>query len=88
MGAYIVTYDLARPGRDYDELHARIKAFDGWARIAESSWAVATNQSAVQVRDYLTPAIDANDKLFVSRLGSSAWIGLSSEVSEWLKNNI
>ena len=86
MSAYIITYDLSQPGRNYDDLYARIKSYDAWAMITESSWAVVTEQSPVAVRDHLKPALDRNDKLFVGTLGSSAWIGLSDKISDWLKN--
>ena len=63
MSAYIVTYDLSSPGRDYEELYKRIKECGPWARITESSWAVSTYQTAVAVRDHISPALDNNDKL-------------------------
>lgn len=32
--------------------------------------------------------IDSNDKLFIAKLtGESAWVNLSSEISNWLKEN-
>jgi len=88
MSAHIITYDLSHPGRNYDELYARIKSYPAWARVSESSWAVATDQSPEVVRDHLTPALDRNDNLFVGTLGSSAWVGLSKEISDWLKENL
>ena len=88
MSAHIITYDLSRPGRNYDELYARIKSYGTWARITESSWTIVTEQSPVAVRDHLKPALDSNYKLFVSTLGVSAWIGLSKEISDWLKKNL
>ena len=88
MVAYIITYDLRSPGRDYNDLYDRIKSYNRWAFITESSWAVSTDHTAVAVRDYLTQALDSNDKLFVGQLGASAWIGLPSDVSKWLKDNL
>ena len=87
MAAYLVTYDLNSPGQDYDALYARIKSYK-WAKITESSWAVSTSQTAVQVRDHLWAVMDANDKLLVSRMGASAWYGLPDDVTQWLKDNI
>ena len=52
MSAYIITYDLSQPGRNYDDLYARIKSYGAWARITESSWAVVTEQNPVAVRDH------------------------------------
>ena len=89
MAAYVITYDLSLPGRGYNDLYNRIKSYDTWAAFTESSWAIVTNQSPVQIRDYLSPAIDNNDKLFVGGpINQAAWIGLSQEISDWLKKNL
>ncbi len=88
MPVRIITYDLQQPGRDYDELYKRIKSYGSWAKIAESSWGVATSDTPASIRDYLAVALDDNDKLLVGELGSSAWKGLSKKVSDWLKENI
>lgn len=87
MARYIITYDLRKPGRNYDELYKRIKSYRAWAHITESSWAVATTQTSEQIRDHLRGVMDSNDKLLVGILGTSAWSGLPKEITEWLKNN-
>ncbi len=84
MAKYIITYDLRAPGRNYDALFERIKSYGTWAHILESSWAVVTTQSAVQVRDYLAAVMDSNDGIFVGALGATAWKGIDPKVSEWL----
>lgn len=86
MERYIITYDLKAPGRNYDELYSRIKSYSYWGKITESSWAIKTNQSHTTVRNYLKGALDANDSLLVGKFGYCAWVGLSKEVSDWLKN--
>lgn len=86
MKTYIITYDLNRPGQNYDSLIEAIKGYKFWAKIQKSTWAIQTTSSSVQVRDNLCRYIDANDSLFVGELGrDAAWIGLSKEVSDWLK---
>ena len=47
MSRYIITYDLSKPGRNYDDLYQRIKSYGTWAKIAESSWAIVTDQTTV-----------------------------------------
>ena len=88
MSAIIITYDLSSPGRNYDDLYERIKSYPGWAQITESSWAIAPAVDPVAVMDHLQPALDNDDKLFVAVLGDTAWIGLDTKISGWLKNNI
>lgn len=84
MTVYQITYDL-RKQRDDQSLHQRIKAYQTWCHPLESTWLVATNQSTVQVRDYLLGAIDRDDGLLVNKLGcDGAWYGLPKDVSDWL----
>lgn len=85
MACYIISYDLRKPGRNYDSLYAAIKAYGTWAHINESVWAVVTSHKAVQVRDNLLQHIDANDRLFVVLSGvESAWRSPICK-NEWLK---
>lgn len=86
MTVYQIDYDL-RKQRNYAALYERIKSYPQYCKALESTWVIATNQSAVQVRDYLLAVIDADDGLLVTRLqGEAAWAGLSGEVSAYLKN--
>ena len=87
MAALIVTYDLSAPGRNYQTLLNKIKEYP-WAKITESSYAVATTAEPAALRDYLQSALDSDDRLFVGRLGASAWTGLPQDISTWLLNNI
>lgn len=88
MKTYIISYDLTKPGRNYDELYAAIKAYGTWAHINQSVWAVKTNQTAVQVRDRLQQCLDSNDRLFVVRSGTeAAWDNVICR-NEWLKEHL
>ena len=88
MKVYQISYDL-RKQRDYDALYERIKSYGTWCHVLESSWAVATNQSAAQVRDHLSQVLDQDDGLLVARLqGEAAWVGLSNKLSSWLKQQL
>jgi hypothetical protein len=86
MRLYQISYDL-RKQRDYPSLYQRIKAYGTWCRALESNWIIATDQTAVQVRDNLQAVMDKDDGLLVTLLqGATAWNGLSTEVAQWLKN--
>jgi CRISPR/Cas system-associated endoribonuclease Cas2 len=85
---YIVTYDLSNPGKNYESLLKRIKAYDAWARLGGSSYLVLTELNATQLRDNLTKSLDSNDSLYVGLMdNSAAWRGLGEKVSIWIKNN-
>ena len=87
MTCYIITYDL-RKDRDYESLYKAIKSYSGWAQIAESTWAVVTEKSSVEIRDYLLGVMDNDDRLFVIQSGvEAAWRNTLCK-SEWLKKNL
>lgn len=87
MACYIISYDL-RKQRDYESLYKAIKSYGTWAHILESTWAVVTSKSAVQVRDHLAAYMDQDDGLFVVRSGTeAAWRRVICR-NEWLKEHL
>ncbi len=73
MSAYLVSYDLDKPGQDYTDLIAAFRKA-GAVKLLYSQWGLATSSTAVQIRDYLQQFIDANDRLLVVELsGQVAW---------------
>lgn len=90
MYSYIISYDLNSPGRNYTALYAAIKKLaKGWCHCLDSTWIVGSDLSAKDIVNRLGKVLDANDALFVSKLGpGAAWRGLSTERSEWLKKNL
>ncbi|SFK72559.1 hypothetical protein SAMN05518863_109166 [Candidatus Pantoea symbiotica] len=88
MSVYQINYDL-RKQKDYSSLIERIKSYGTWCHPLESVWIIVTNQTAPQVRDYLTTVMDRDDGILVTRLqGEAAWYGLSNEVSQWIQSNL
>ena len=88
MRVYQISYDL-RKQRNYDALYERIKQYGSWCHPLESSWVIATQQTALQVRDNLAQVMDQDDGLLVTRLqNEAAWRGLGDDVSRWLKEQL
>lgn len=87
MATYIITYDLRRK-RDYSSLYSSIKSYGTWAKITESSWAIVTDQTAIQIRDYLSNFIDNDDRLFVAKYGgTAAWRNVIAK-NEWFHQHL
>jgi hypothetical protein len=80
---------LYAPGQNYDKLIERIKALGSWAKIHKSFWYVNSEVTASQAVDYLKPALDANDKLYVvdATNNSAAWNALPDNVSSHIRGN-
>ncbi|MBL0162085.1 MAG: hypothetical protein IPP82_00165 [Xanthomonadales bacterium] len=88
MKLYQIDYDL-RKKRDYASLYERIRSYGTYCRALESTWIINTHQTAVQIRDHLAAAMDKDDGLLVTLMaGEAAWIGLGSEISNWLKQQL
>ena len=84
---YIISYDLCKPGRDYSALYRVMKSFPRWGKLTESTWAVVTSWSAVQI-NYLIQFMDSNDRLAVILSGRvAAWTKLLSS-NDWLRDNL
>lgn len=85
---YIVSYDLCKLGKDYNELYAVLKSFYNWGKLTESTWAVISQSSAVEIRDLLMRYIDSNDRLIVVKGGKAAAWNKMLANNQWLIDNL
>jgi len=84
MSVYIVTYDLRKPGKDYEPLLTAIRKYTN-CHCLKSAFFIDTTESASDVRDKLTKLIDSNDQLYVLKL-TGTWAATRKEdCTEWLK---
>jgi len=84
---FCISYDLVKPGSEYESLYNAIKSFGRWWHQSGSVWFIVSDKSSSQIRDFLQPNIDNNDKLFVIEVKRNwAGIGFSQEEYNWLKN--
>ncbi len=65
---YSITYDLKKPGKNYDDLYDAIKKLGSWSHYLDSTWLVSTHHSATEINDKLKTIIDKNDSLFISEV--------------------
>lgn len=85
---YIIIYDLCAPGQNYQELYGAIKSFSQWGKLTESTWAVVSDKSSADIRDYLRQFIDKNDRLMVVQSGcNAAWQNMMAS-NDWIRLNI
>lgn len=86
---YQISYDLNRPGKDYSHLYEVIKKLGDWCHPVDSTWYIDTHYTAETVRDHIRAVLDSTDQLLVTTATApGAWIGLSGDVSSWLKNHL
>ena len=88
MAALLVTYDLDSPGQKHTKVLEKIKAFNSWARLSESSYAVVTSSTPQQVYDQFKPLLDSNDTIWIITL-KKPYSGFGSKkVINWLDANL
>lgn len=74
MSSFIITYDLRKPGRDYQSLIDKIKTYNSACKPTESTWIIKSTEKPASIRDTLLKYMDSNDRLFVAGLsGYGAW---------------
>jgi hypothetical protein len=85
MTVYAVSYDLKKPGRDYQTLWNRLGEWKA-VRALDSFWLIdAKPNSATVIRDDLKSYIDGNDALLVAALASeAAWHNLKTGSDQYL----
>jgi hypothetical protein len=87
MSTLLVTYDLNKPGKNYDDLLKKIKSY-AWARLSESSYAISTHSDPQTVFDALRPFLDQTDNLYVITL-KRPYAGFGpKDVNDWLESNL
>lgn len=81
MDLFSVSYDLLKPGKDYNSLYARLGTH-GAKRVLYSQWMLKSNLTAAQLRDDLKMFIDSNDRLLVIDVttGAMAWTTLEANI--------
>lgn len=82
---YIISCDLVTPERDYENLYEVLKSFPYWGRLTDSTWAIVTSKTHIEIRDLLKSHIDTNDRLIVILSGrAAAWTKIRAS-DEWAK---
>ena len=73
---YAISYDLKKPGQNYEPLYNAIKSCGEWWHYLDSTWLVDTNLTADGIWTKLNKHIDKNDSALV--------IGVTRDYSGWL----
>lgn len=92
MKIYLVTYDLLKPGKDYNKLYSAIKSYSGYyLHILESTWLIAipdgTYINADNITNTLRQNMDNSDRLMVTLItpnDTQGWLG--KNVWDWLND--
>lgn len=85
---YLITYDINKVVKNYEELYAAIKNISGdFQHPLESTWFVSTDLPREEIYNRLRHLIDAKDRLFIIRMKGEYYGWLSKNVWEWLNSH-
>lgn len=82
---YSITYDLRKPGQDYEGLYESIKSLGDCRHYLESTWLVDTQLNADMIYKRLESNIDKNDSILIVNFGTDYWGFLPKDAWEWIK---
>lgn len=81
---YMISYDLKKPGQNYELLYDELKDVFKAKRVLESQWVFERNNtSAIKLREHFRKFIDTNDRLLVIAIGSSYWASWNIMVNDF-----
>lgn len=68
---YLVTYDLLKPGQNYDRLLTSLKNAGG-TKILLSAWLLPSKLTSEPLYNQLLPFLDTNDRILVTEVVQNA----------------
>jgi hypothetical protein len=78
MPVFVVSYDLTRPGQQYERLWNTLEHELQGRRVLLSQWAVRDKGDARALLAHLRPSLmDAHDRLLVMDRDSLDWAGIN-----------
>ena len=84
MKAFLITYDLNVPGRDYTDFYEEIKRSGKWWHYLDSFWIVITDESPQQIWDRVGKHIDNNDFMLVMEVRDNVQGWLPKDAWDWI----
>ena len=88
MFVYCVSYDLNNEKQDYQALQAELKRSTSWWHHLESTWLIATPETADQLFVRIRPFIDKDESVLIIRVApeKSGW--LSKTAWDWMAKHL
>lgn len=89
MAALLITYDLNKPGQDYEGLFEEIKSFGTWWHYLDSTWIVDTNLTVSSAADRIRTKVDSSDHFLVLDITGDASQGwLPKDAWDWINKHV
>jgi hypothetical protein len=85
---YCVSYDLNKLGQRYAALYEELKKSSLWWHYLDSTWLIATHETATQLSNRLRQRIDSNDYILVIEVRRSYDGWLPQKAWDWINQNV
>lgn len=86
--AFLITYDLRQPGRDYASMYEAIKKNRAWWHYLESVWIIVTTETASDIWNTLYQHMDKNDFLMIIEVRNNVQGWLPKDAWDWIAKNV
>lgn len=88
MKAFLISYDLKAPNRNYEGLITQIKTMGDWWHYLDSTWIIKTDKSLTTIQQILNAQIDANDSILIIEVRSNSGGWLPKDAWDWIATNV
>ncbi len=88
MRVYAVSYDLNRPGQNYQGLIGELEQSPSWWHYLKSTWLIATNETPDQLWGRLEPHVDTTDCVLIMEVINRAQGWLPAKAWEWINQYV
>jgi hypothetical protein len=86
--AYLVSYDLRKPRRNYKGLLEELERSPGWWHYLDSTWLIVTSENADQLYRRLKIHIDESDSLLIIQVSGDYQGWLPKEAWTWIGKHV
>ena len=87
MSIKVISYDLRKPGRDYEGLYKEIRALGSYTHPMDSVWFVDSGKTTSGILEALAQHLDANDRILVHTWPQYKQMRLSQSTLDWIKKH-
>ena len=85
MAIILVTYDLNKPGQNYQKVYDYLESFT-YCKDMDSVYLLDTSTSPKDIRNHLKGIVDGNDTLFVVKI-TKTWAAHNYSCGDWLNKS-
>lgn len=88
MNVYLFTYDLNKPGQNYQALFEELKKSPLWWHYLDSTWLLGTNETADQIWARVSDKVDKSDSVLITRVTRPAAGWLPQDAWKWINEHV